>query len=78
MMERAHEKYSSTFACLLLCIFEIGYLYDYAEAFYQEDAAEDGYQPFLPDDDREGGDDAPEGKAARISHEDLCRISIIP
>ena len=78
MMERAHEKYSSTFAFLLLCIFEIGYLYHDAEAFHQEHPAEDGYQPFLPDDDRQGGDDTPESKATRITHEYLCRISVIP
>src|SRR5579872_1657055 len=78
MMQGAHEKNPSPLAVFFLRIPEIGYLYHYAQVFHQEYAAEDGDQPFLPHDDGQGGDDAPQGKAARVAHEYLCRVGIIP
>ena len=77
-MQGAHQKNPSAFAILLLRIFKKGYLYDNAETFNQEHAAENGDQPFFPDDDRQGGDDSAQRETARIAHENLCRISIVP
>src|SRR5258708_36078799 len=73
-----NEKAPPAFSIFLLRISEISHLYGYAKHFYQEYAAEYGYQPFLTDDDGEGCDDPAEGKAARISHEYLRRIGVVP
>ena len=78
MMQGAHEKDPSSVTVFLFRISEIADLDDHAQAFHQEHAANDGDQPFLTDDDRQGGDDAAEGEAARIAHEDLRRIGVIP
>src|SRR5258708_16676194 len=73
-----NEKAPPAFSIFLLRISEISHLYGYAKHFYQEYAAEYGYQPFLTDDDGEGCDDPAEGKAARISQDYLCLIGVVP
>src|SRR5580704_5724246 len=78
VVQRAHEKDPSSFAILLLCILKKRHLYHYADAFYQEHAAEDGYKPFFSDDDCQGGDDAAESEASGIAHEYLGGVSVVP
>src|SRR6185437_14410850 len=78
VMQGAHEEDPFPIAVFLFRIPEIADLYNYAQALHQEHAAEDGYQPFFPDDDGEGGNDAAKRQASRIAHEHLRRVGVIP
>ena len=53
-------------------------LQDDRQVLHQEHAAEDGDEQFLVDDDGKDGDDAADGQAARVAHEHLRRIGIVP
>lgn len=48
------------------------------QVLYEEYPAENRYQQFFVDDDGIYGNDAADGQAARITHEYLCRISVVP
>ena len=51
---------------------------DDREALYEEDAAEDGDEQLLADDDGAHGNDATDGEATRVAHEDLCGEGVVP
>ena len=53
-------------------------LYDDAEALDEEDAAEDGQQQLLVDDDGTHADDAADGQRTGVAHEHLCGVGVIP
>ena len=48
------------------------------QVLYEEYPAENRYQQFFVDDDGFFGNDTADGQAARITHEYLCRISVVP
>ena len=53
-------------------------LQDDREVLHEEDTAKDGYQQFLVNNDGLYCDDSSNGQAARITHEYLGRIGIVP
>ena len=57
---------------------EIIHLQHHAQALNEEDAAEYGQQQFFVNDDGSHGDNAANGKRTRITHERLCRVSVVP
>ena len=64
-----------TFALTYLIV---PYLHDNAQTLDEEDSAENGQQEFLMDDDGTHSNDTADGEAARITHEYLCRVGIVP
>ena len=60
-------------ACLV-----IEALQDDRKVLHQEDTAKDGYQQFLVNNDGVYCDDSSNGQTARIAHEYLGRIGIVP
>lgn len=63
---------------LPFCILEITYLEDHGKAFHEEYAAEDRDQDLFPDHDCKYRYYATYGQAARIPHENLSGVGIIP
>ena len=53
-------------------------LQDDRKVLHQEDTAKDGYQQFLVNNDGVYCDDSSNGQTARIAHEYLGRIGIVP
>ena len=56
----------------------VPHLHHHAEALDEEDAAEYGQHELLVDDDGAHGDDAPDGQRARVAHEYLGRVGVVP
>ena len=54
------------------------YLEHDGERFEDEDAADEGEQEFLADDDGDGADGAAEGERADIAHEDFGGVGVVP
>ena len=63
---------------LLLAPLVVEALDDDREALHEEHAAEDGDEQFLADDDGTHGDDATDGEATRVAHEDLGGEGVVP
>ena len=59
-------------------VFEVGCLDDDAETLDEENAAEDGEQQFLVDDDGTHTDDTADHQRPRVAHEHLCGIGVVP
>lgn len=53
-------------------------LYDDTEAFDKEDTAQDREQQFLMNDDGTDTNDTTDGERTGVTHENLCRVGIIP
>ena len=77
-MQGGHLEDAPPRAGLLFGVLEVEDLQHDRQRLDEEDAAEDGYQQFFADDDGEDGDDAAEGQAARVAHEDLRGIGVVP
>jgi len=73
VMERGHQKDPPPMGHL-----EVPDLHDDRQGLQDEDAADDGEQKFLLDDDRDGTQGAAQGQRSDIAHEHLRRIGIIP
>ena len=56
----------------------IVYLHHHAEAFNEEDTAEDRQHQLLVDDDGTYRDDTADGQRTRIAHEYLGRLGVVP
>ncbi len=65
-------------AALALGVFEVEALQNDTQALDKENAAENGEQQLLVDDDGTHADDAANGQRTRIAHEDLGRERIVP
>ena len=76
-MDRCGTEYTHPPALLFLNLKPLC-LYDYTQAFHEEDATEDGEQQLLMDDDGTYTDDTSDGQRPRITHEHLSRESIVP
>ena len=53
-------------------------LHHHAEAFYEENTAEDRQHQLLVDDDGTYCDDTADGQRTRIAHEYLGRVGVVP
>ena len=78
VVQRRHPENAPAFAVLPLGVAEPSDLHDHAQVFDQENPAQDGDEQLFTDGNGKRGDDAAEGQAAGISHEDLSRISVVP
>ena len=63
---------------LLLAPLVVEALDDDREALHEEDTTEDGDEQLLADDDGTHGDDATDGEAAGVAHEDLGGKGVVP
>ena len=72
MMERRHLE-DAFFAELVAADLE-----DDGDRFKDEDAADEGEQQFLADDDSDSADGAAKGQRADVAHEDFSRVGVVP
>ena len=78
MVEGSHAEYAAPFSIFVLGIFKPVFLYKYADAFHEENSAEQGQEEFLTDEHGAYSYDSPDGEAAGVAHEYLGRVGIVP
>lgn len=78
VVQGRHLKNASALAVEAFGAFEIGHLQHHRQTFDKEDAAENGEQQFFANQNGRHGNNAADGEAARIAHEHLRRIGVIP
>ena len=78
VMQGRHLEDALAHAALALRDLEIEHLNHHREVFNKEDGAQDGNEQLLAYEDGKHGNDATQAQAARIAHEHLRRIGVIP
>src|SRR5213594_2726297 len=62
----------------LACELVRDHLKDHGQGFQHEDTADHGKQKLLLDQDRDGSDGPSEREGTDVSHENLCRMAVVP
>ena len=78
LMDRRHQEDTPAFTVFFLGVFEIAYLDDDGDGLHEINAAEDGNQQFLSDDDTQYGDDTTQTQTAGVTHEYLRGEAVPP
>ena len=78
VVQGRHQEDATALAVLLLGELKVAHLEEYAEVFDQKDSGQNGNQELFANRKGKYGDNSAYRKAARIAHEYLSWVGVVP